>query len=216
MWCIADITPEYKERMYDLLNLYAKAYDPKNPVICFDEKSKQLLSHVKNPLRGKITREDYHYKRNGTRNIFMAVEPKGGKRYTEVTKHRKKPDYARFIRRLTDEFYPHVEKIRLVQDNLNTHNESSFYETFGKKEAKRILSKIEFHYTPKHASWLNMAEIEIGIMDRQCLKGRVPDEDTLKRRLAVWQEKRNYDKKKIKWTFTKEKADKKLGKYYLA
>jgi len=216
MWCIADITPEYRERMYDLLDLYAEAYDPKRPVVCFDEKSKQLLGHVKKPLRGKILKEDYHYKRNGTRNIFMAVEPKGGKRYTEVTKRRTKPDYAEFMRRLTDEWYPHAEKIRLVMDNLNTHNESSFFEKFPRKEAKRILSKFEFHYTPKHASWLNMAEIEIGIMDRQCLNRRIPEEAILKRELAVWQGQRNYRNARIEWKFSREKADEKLKKYYIA
>lgn len=214
MWCIGEIDEEYRERMYNLLDLYAEPYDPQRPVICFDEKSKQLIGHIKEPLHGKTVKEDYNYKRNGTRNIFMAVEPKGGKRYTEVTTRRKKPDFAKFIRRLADEEYPHAKKIRLVMDNLNTHNESSFYETFGKEEAERILKKLKFHYTPKHASWLNMAEIEIGIMDRQSIRGRIHDEKTLKRRIAVWQGLRNFKKKKIKWTFTKEKAEKKLGRHY--
>ncbi len=216
MWCIADITPDYKKRMYDILELYAEPYDPQRPVICFDEKSKQLLGHTKEPLRGKIVREDYHYRRNGTRNIFLAADPKGGRRNTQVTVYRKKPDFARFIKRLVDEWYPHANTIRLVMDNLNTHNESSFFEIFPRKEAERILGKLEFHYTPKHASWLNMAEIEIGVMDRQCLKGRIPDEPTLKRQVAVWQGQRNYGRAKIRWTFTKEKADKKLGEYYIA
>jgi hypothetical protein len=215
MWCIGKMTPEYVERMHDLLDLYAEPYDPRRPVIDLDEKSKQLLGHTKEPLRRKIVREDYHYKRNGTRNIFLAVEPKGGRRYTEVTKRRTKQDFARFVRRLVDEFYPETETIRLVMDNLNTHNESSFYKTFSKKEAERVLKKLEFHYTPKHASWLNMAEIEIGVMDRQCLNRRIPDEATLKRQVAVWQGLRNYKKAKIKWTFTKEKADEKMSKYYI-
>ena len=201
--------------MYHLIELYKKDYDPANPVVCFDEKSKQLLRHVKEPLRGKVTREDYHYKRNGTRNIFMAVEPKGGRRLTEITKHRKKPDFARFIRRLTDEEYPNAKKLHLVMDNLNTHNESSFYETFEKGEAERILKRIEFHYTPKHASWLNMAEIEIGVMDRQSIDGRIADECTLKRRIAVWTGQRNFIEAKIKWSFTREKADRKLSKHYI-
>ena len=215
MWCVGEMDAEYRKRMYSLLKLYAKAYDPQNPVICFDEKSKQLLGYAKKPLTGKITREDYHYVRNGTRNIFMAVEPKAGLRHTEVTRYRRKEDFAEFIRRLTDEKYPRVRKIHLVMDNLNTHNESSFYETFTKKEAKRILKRIKFHYTPKHASWLNMAEIEIGIMDKQCLDRRIPGGYTLKRQIAVWQGKRNFEKAKILWTLTKDKADKKLAKYYI-
>lgn len=215
MWCIGEMTPEYTERMHDLLDLYAEPYDPKKPVVCFDEKSKQLLGHVKNPLRGRVTREDYNYARSGTRNIFMAVEPKGGKRCTEVTRRRKKGDFARFMKRLVCEQYSGADTIRLVMDNLNTHNESSFYETFGAREAKRLLKKLEFHYTPKHASWLNMAEIEIGVMDRQAIKGRISDEAALKRRIAIWQGKRNFDRIGIKWTFTKEKADRKMSKYYI-
>lgn len=216
MWCIGKMTAEYRERMYDLLFLYLEPYNPKRPVVCFDEKSKQLLGQAKEPLYGKVTREDYHYVRNGTRNILMAVEPKGGKRYTEVTRTRKKTDFAHFIRRLVYDQYPEAEIIRLVVDNLNTHNESSFYETFSKEEAKRIADKIEFHYTPKHASWLNMAEIEIGVMEKQCLKGRISDEATLKNKVLAWQERRNRLKAKIKWTFTKQKADRKLKKYYIA
>lgn len=215
MWCIGKIDAEYRERMYHLIKLYEKKYDPLNPVICFDEKSKQLIGHVKKPLRGKITREDCHYKRNGTRNIFMAVEPKAGKRTTEVTKHRKKSDFAKFIRKLTDEEYLHTEKLHLVMDNLNTHNKSSFYETFEKAEAERILNRVEFHLSPKHASWLNMAEIEIGIMDKQSINGRIPDERTLKRRVAIWTGQRNFERAKIRWTFTKEKADKKLSNHYI-
>lgn len=215
MWCVGEIDVEYRKRMYSLIKLYEKNYDPANPVVCFDEKSKQLLGHVKKPLTGKITREDYHYKRNGTRNIFMAVEPEAGVRHTQVTRYRKKADFAKFVGRLVDEKYPDARKIHLVADNLNTHNEGSFYQTFGKKEANRILKRIKFHYTPKHASWLNMAEIEIGIMDRQCLNRRISGEAALKRQVAVWQGKRNFEKAKISWTFTKEKADKKLGKYYI-
>jgi hypothetical protein len=215
MWCIGTMDEEYVTRMYDLLGLYARPYDPKRPVVCFDEKSKQLIGQVKKPLKGKTVREDYNYKRNGTRNIFMAVEPKGGKRMTEVTGQRRKKDFALFIGRLIDEWYPEAEVIRLVMDNLNTHHESSFYETFPEEEAKRILSRLEFHYTPKHASWLNMAEIEIGVMDRQAISGRIGDEASLKRRVALWQGRRNFDRIGIQWTFTKEKADMKLSKYYI-
>lgn len=207
---------EYTARMYDLLRLYAEPYDPKRPVICFDEKSKQLLGHVKKPLRGKVTREDYNYERNGTRNIFMAVEPKGGKRCTEVTEQRKKENFARFIRRLADEQYPGADTLRLVMDNLNTHNESSFYETFDEDEAKRVLKKLEFHYTPKHASWLNMAEIEIGILERQCLGRRLMDRATARREVAAWEHRRNAERRGIDWTFTRQDADRKLSRHYVS
>lgn len=215
MWCIGTMDEEYIKRMYDLLDLYARPHDPLCPTVCFDEKSKQLIGQVKKPLGGKVTREDYNYKRNGTRNIFMATEPKGGKRMTEVTKSRKKRDFALFIRRLTDEWYPQAIIIRLVLDNLNTHNGSSIYETFGQKEAERILKRLEFHYTPKHASWLNMAEIEIGIMDRQAIRGRIGDEASLKRRIALWQGRRNFDRIGIKWTFTREDAGRKMSQHYI-
>lgn len=215
MWCVGEMDEEYVRRMHDLLDLYEKEYNPLEPVICFDEKSKQLIGQVKEVIRGKVTKEDYNYKRNGTRNIFMAVEPKGGKRLAEVTLQRTKKDLALFIKRLLDEEYPEADMIHLVMDNLNTHNESSFYETFPKEEAQRLLGKLTFHYTPKHASWLNMAEIEIGVMDRQAIKGRIGDEATLKRQVAIWQGQRNYKRVGIKWTFSREKADEKLGKHYI-
>ncbi len=194
MWCIGKITAVYRNRMYDLLDLYAEEYDPKRPVICTDEKSKQLLQNKKDPIpmrRGRGERYDYEYQRNGTRNIFVAVEPKGGWRKAEATKHRKKPDFARFIRDLVDDpRYRDADVIRLVLDNLNTHFAASFHETFPQEEAERILSKIEFHYTPTHASWLNMAEIEFNIMDRECIGGRrIRDEEMLKRELAAWQKR---------------------------
>ena len=221
MWCIGTITAVYRNRMYDLLDLYAEEYDPKRPVICTDEKSKQLLQNKKDPLplrAGRSERYDYEYKRNGTRNIFVAVEPKAGWRRAVDTRHRKKPDFARFVRGLLKERrYRNVEKIRLVLDNLNTHFAASFYATFPKKEAERILSKIEFHYTPCHASWLNMAEIELNIMDRECIGGRrIPDEETLRRELKAWQKRRNKAKRKIEWKFTRQDADRKLGKHYIA
>jgi hypothetical protein len=206
--------------MYGLLDLYAEEYDPKRPVICTDEKSKQLLENKKDPIpmrSGRCERYDYEYKRNGTRNIFVAVEPKAGWRRATGTKHRKTPDFARFIRGLVnDRRYRDADIIRLVLDNLNTHFPSSFYKTFSPKEAKRILSKIEFHYTPTHASWLNMAEIELNVMDRECLGGRrIADEATLKRELAAWQKRRNKAKRKIEWKFTRQDADIKLGKHYV-
>ena len=221
MWCIGKITAVYRNRMYDLLDLYAEEYDPKRPVICTDEKSKQLLQNKKDPIvmrPGRGERYDYEYKRNGTRNIFVAVEPKGGWRKAAATRRRKKPDFARFIRDLVDDpRYRDVDVIRLVLDNLNTHFAASFYATFPKKEAERILKKIEFHYTPCHASWLNMAEIELNIMDRECIGGRrIPDEETLRRELKAWQKRRNKAKRKIEWKFTRQDADRKLGKHYIA
>lgn len=219
MWCIAKITAEYRTRMYDLLDLYAEGYDPKKPMICVDEKSKQLLKNKRDsiPVRpGHPAKEDSEYERNGTRNIFVAVEPKGGRHLASVTRQRKKPDFAKFIKGVVDDEYPDADLIRIVLDNLNTHVETSFTETFSKEEAKRLLKKVQFHYTPKHASWLNMAEIEIGILDTECLGDRrVPDEQTLVREVVAWVQRRNKEQKKIVWKFTKQDADKKLSKYYV-
>jgi len=218
MWCIATITPEYRKRMYDLLNLYASKYNAQYPVVCVDEKSKQLLEDIRRviPMKpGSPAKYDGEYKRMGTQNIFVAVEPLAGKRYIKVTNQRKKSDFALFIKELIS-FYPEAKKIRLVADNLNTHFERSFYETFTAKEAITLLERIEFHYTPKHGSWLNMAEIEINVMDKECLDRRIGQKDMLKKEIASWTKQRNKDKVKIKWTFTKKKADKKLSKYYVA
>lgn len=220
MWCIGKITAVYRERMYDLLDLYAKPYNPKQPVICTDEKSKQLLQNKKSPIPltpGRTERYDYEYRRNGTRNIFVAVEPKAGWRKAVMTRHRKKPDFARFIRDLIKvRRYRTVDKIHLVLDNLNTHFPASWSENFPQQVAERILKKIEFHYTPTHASWLNMAEIELSVMERECLGGRrIPDETALRRELAAWETRRNKAKRKIEWRFTQQDADQKLGKHYI-
>ena len=218
MWCIAIITEEYRKRMYDLLNLYACVYNTQYPVVCVDEKSKQLLEDKRKtiPMKpGSPEKYDGEYKRRGTQNIFVAVEPLTGKRYIKVTNQRKKVDFATFIKELVTR-YPQAKKIRLVADNLNTHFERSFHETFNKREANTLLEKIEFHYTPKHGSWLNMAEIEINIMDRECLNRRIGQKNVLKKEIASWARQRNKERKKIKWTFTKKKADKKLSKYYVA
>jgi DDE superfamily endonuclease len=204
--------------MYGLLNLYGCAYNAQYPVICMDEKSKQLLEDKRRiiPMKpGSPEKYDGEYKRMGTQNIFVAVEPLAGKRYIKVTDQRKKADFAQFIKELLS-FYPEAKKIRLVTDNLNTHFESSFYETFNAREADSLLEKIEFHYTPKHGSWLNMAEIEINIMDRECLNRRIGQKNILKKEIASWAKQRNKERKKITWTFTKKKADKKLSKYYVA
>lgn len=216
MWCIGKLDAEYRERMYHLIDLYEKEYDRKRPTVCVDEKSKQLLGTPRGQINGKDgTKTDYEYERNGTRNIFLAVEPKGGKRRVEVTTYRKKADFAAFVRALADEEYPEAEEIDIVLDNLNTHFKKSFFETFDETEAKRILSKIRFHYTPKHARWLNMAEMEIGIMDRQCLNRRIPTEQLLCSELSAWETGRNNALAKLVWKFSKQDADDKLSRHYI-
>lgn len=204
--------------MYDILDLYEEPYNLKKPVIGLDEKPKQLIEDSRTPIPlkpGKTAKQDYEYIRRGKANIFMGVEPKGGKRVTEVTWQRRKKDFAFFVKGLIKK-YPRAKMIRLIVDNLNTHNESSFYETFEKYEAKKIAKKIEFHYTPAHASWLNVAEIEIGVMDAECTGRRIKSKEILTREVNAWTQRRNMQRKKINWTFTKQKADKKLGKYYVS
>ena len=218
MWCIQTIDAEYRKRMYDVLDLYEEEYDSENPLVCFDEKPKQLLGDNRMPIPmkpGSSEKYDYEYVRNGTANVFMAVEFKAGKRVTQVTKRRTMVDFAQFMKILVDEEYPDVKNIRVVMDNLNTHKEKSFYEAFSKEEAKRILDKIEFHYTPKHASWLNAAEIEINVMDIECTDRRIEDMEILAYEVAAWTRRRNDNKKKINWKFTSENADEKLSKYYV-
>ena len=218
MWCISEINKEYRKRMYDILDLYEKPYDPKYPVIGLDEKPKQLLEDKRKaiPMKpGHIEKYDNQYIRRGNVNIFMAVEFKAGKRTTRVTSRRTKRDFAKFVRHLVDRVYPDTMRIQLVLDNLNTHNESSFYKMYGPDEAERILSKIEFHYTPVHASWLNVAEIEIGVMDTECTRRRIPEKETLRQEVMAWERKRNKRKCKINWKFTRDKADKKLSAYYV-
>lgn len=218
MWCISEINQEFRERMYDVLDLYGEPYNPQKPVIGLDEKPKQLIGDAKKPISmepGKPERYDYEYIRKGNANIFMAVEFKAGKRTTRVTSRRTKRDFAKFIKHLVDRVYPNAERLQLVIDNLNTHKESVFYEVYSPKEAKRIIDKIEFHYTPVHASWLNVAEVEIGVMDVECTRKRIPDKNLLREEIRAWERKRNKQKKKIDWKFTKQKADEKLSKYYV-
>ena len=182
MWCIQEITEEYRTRMYRLLALYKKAYDLMLPLVCMDEKSKQLLVDIRQPIKakpGKLEKYDYEYKRRGTCNIFVAVEPKGGTRIVKVTDTRTKADFSYFIEELIEKHFCKATCIQLVLDNLNTHFEGSLVETFGKRKAKRLLKKIKFIYTPKHGSWLNMAEIEINMMDRQCTGGRIETKEKL-------------------------------------
>jgi hypothetical protein len=204
--------------MYDILDLYEEPYDPKRPIVNLDEKPKQLLKDKRKaiPMKpGSPEKYDYEYVRNGKANIFMAVEFKAGKRVTQVTESRTMIDFASFVKMVVDKEYSDVDVIRLVVDNLNTHKEKAFYEKFKKDEAERILGKIEFHYTPEHASWLNAAEIEINVMDIECTGRRIENIETLDREVAAWTKRRNDQEKKIDWKFTKDKADKKLSKYYV-
>lgn len=218
MWCISEIDLVFRERMYDLLDMYEEPYDPRRPMVCLDEKPKQLLgdSRATIPMEpGHAAKHDYEYVRRGTANIFVAVEFKAGRRTTRVTSRRTKRDFAKFVKHLADRVYPDADRIRLVVDNLNTHNGSAFFETYSPEEAQRILDRIEFHYTPVHASWLNVAEIEIGVMDAECTGRRIPDKETLRREVSAWTDRRNRRKKKIEWRFTRQKADEKLSRYYV-
>lgn len=197
--------------------LYAQPYDPNRPMVCFDEKSVQLLEHSRDPLPiapDKGHRVDYEYKRHGTRNLFMFVEPKAGKRSVWVTQQRKKVDFAYAMRYLVDECYPDAEMIDVVLDNLNTHHYHSLVEHFGKLEADRIMNRLCFHFTPPHGSWLNMAEIELSILSRQCLNRRIPDEWTLALELIAWEDQRNQAEAKIHWRFSVEDARRVFREHY--
>jgi hypothetical protein len=195
--------------MFDVLDLYEQPYDPRHPKVCFDEKSKELHAEKRMPLPmkpGQPVRQDYEYKRNGTRNLFVFVEPKAGFRHVLITRRRTKLEFAYAMRYLADVLYPDAEWIGVVLDCLNTHNEVTLIEIFGKAEADRILSRIRFHHTPVHASWLNMAEIEIGVLETQCLDRRIPNEFSLGKEVVAWETRRNNQKATIQWTFTRQKA----------
>jgi hypothetical protein len=188
------VSAEFVAAMEEVLDLYEEPYGPKRPKVNFDETSKQLIQEVRQtlpPAPGQVERFDYEYKRNGTRNLFIFCEPQAGWRHIEVTEHRTKNDFAHQMKWLVDCGYPDAELIRVVMDNLNTHTKASLYETFEPAEARRILKKLEFHYTPKHGSWLNQAEIELSVLMRQCLDQRIPDEETLKREVKAYEDRRN-------------------------
>ena len=219
MWCIGELTTQYRERMYRLLALYKEDYDPGQPLVCMDEKSKQLLKDSCKAIRakpGKVEKYDYEYNREGTCNIFIAIAPKIAKRVVKVTERRTKEDFALFVEELLEQHFPGAECIQLVLDNLNTHFAASLMETFGESKAKRLLGRIKFIYTPKHASWLNMAEMEISIMDRQCTGGRIESKEKLKADLKAWSKQRNKNKNTIEWKFTRQDADRKLSKHYVS
>lgn len=218
MWCIGELTDEYRSRMYALLALYAKPRSPAEPVVCIDEKSLQLIGHSRVPLRmasHSPEKVDYEYVRNGTTNLFVAVEPKAGQRIVAVTARRGKVDFVEFVSNLLRNTYAKARRVHLVLDNLNTHFRKCFEDVLGKHAAAKLLRRVQFHYTPKHASWLNMAEIEIGILTRQCLDRRTATQDLLKSEVAAWQLDRNKEARTINWKFTRQDADAKLSRHYV-
>ena len=203
--------------MEDVLDLYAEPYDPQRPVVCFDETSTQLLAETRPslpPRPGLPLRQDYEYRREGARNLFLACEPLAGWRQVAVTQRRTMGDFAHQMRWLVDEAYPEVPVVRVVLDNLNTHRAASLYETFPAADARRIAKRLEFHYTPKHGSWLNMAEIEFSVLSRCCLKQRLPDEDALGREVQALVRERNAARVGIKWRFKTQDARSKLHRLY--
>ena len=203
--------------MEDVLDVYARTYDPKRPQVCFDEGGKQLIGEVRPPLPvrpGTPRREDSEYERHGTANLFLAFEPLAGTRRVEVTERRTNRDFARIIKRLVDEWYPEAERVVLVLDNLSTHTPAALYEAFEPAEARRLVEKVEWHYTPKHGSWLNVAEMELSVLARQCLDRRIPDREALRREVAAWEETRNAAVVKVDWQFTTADARVKLKRLY--
>jgi len=217
MWCVPKIDGEYVARMEDVLDLYAEPPDPARPVVCLDESPVQLIGEVREPLPaspGEVARVDYEYRRNGTVNLFVAVAAHRSWRKVSVTERRTAQDYAERLRELVDVDFPEADCIRLVQDNLSTHTRGALYEAFPAAEAHRILERLEFHYTPKHASWLNMVEIEIGVLKGECLDRRIDNRADLEREIAAWERRRNAAGARINWMFTTEKARAKMGRAY--
>jgi DDE superfamily endonuclease len=203
--------------MEDVIQTYLRPYDPRYPVVCFDEACKQLFGEVWPPQgtgKGRVARVDYEYERKGVCHQLLTCEPLRGWRHVQVTARRTRHDYAHCVRDLVDVYYPQAIKILMVQDNLNTHDGASLYEAFPPAEARRLLDKIEFHYTPKHGSWVNMAETEIGIMNGQCLDRRMDSPEWIAREVAAWEKKRNDEEIRIHWTFTLAAARRKLQKLY--
>jgi transposase len=217
MWCIPQVDAEYVARMEDVLDLYAEAPDPKRPVVCFDESPTQLIGEVRQPIPaepGQIERYDCEYKRNGTANLFVFLDAHRSWRKVKVTDSRTAVDFAGCMRELTDVDFPEAEHIRVVMDNLSTHTAGALYQAFPACEARRVLQRLEFHYVPKHASWLNMVEIEIGVLRRQCLDRRIDNRERLVTEIAAWQQQRNASGARIKWMFTTDKARAKMGRAY--
>jgi hypothetical protein len=208
---------EFVAAMEDVLEVYQRPRDPRRPLVCLDEQSKQLIQETRKPIAaapGRPERVDYEYERNGTANLFMLFAPLEGWRRVKVTERRTKLDYAEVIRELVDVHFPEADKIVLVMDNLNTHKAASLYEAFPPSEARRLIEKLEIHHTPKHGSWLDMAETELSVLTKQCLDRRIPDTETLVREVAAWEAHRNAAKAKIDWQFTTGKARIKLKRLY--
>lgn len=217
MWCIPEFNADYVANMEDVLDLYCEPADPKRPLVCFDETPEQLIGEVRVPIAakpGKTEQFDCEYERKGTVNLFMFIAPWLGWRHVKPTEHKGNVDFAECMRDLVDVHFADAERIRVVLDNLSTHRPGALYKAFPAAEARRILRRIEFHYTPKHGSWLNMAEIEIGIMNRQCLDRRIPTAELLTSEVAAWERVRNEEKATIKWMFDVAAARKKLSRAY--
>jgi transposase len=217
MWCIPEVDGIYVARMEDVLDLYAEGHDPKRPVVCFDESPHQLIGEVRQPIPaepGQPERYDCEYRRNGTVNLFVFLDAHRPWRRVKVTEQRTAQDFAACMRDLVDLHYPHADVVRVVLDNLSTHSPGALYEAFPAPEAHRILRRLEFHFTPKHASWLNMVEIEIGVLRGQCLDRRIDKKDRLIAEIAAWEEQRNEACARINWMFTTERARIKLARAY--
>lgn len=203
--------------MEDILEVYRRPHDPTRPLVCIDEASKQQVKETRQPLppqAGTPRRYDYEYERNGVSNLFMTFAPLEGWRHVKVTDRRTNVDFAHCLQDMVDGHFPDADKIVLVSDNLNTHKPAALYEAFAPEEARRIVEKLEWHYTPKHGSWLDMAEIELSVLQRQCLDRRIPDQETLQREVAAWEHERNQHAVKANWRFTTEDARIKLKKLY--
>jgi hypothetical protein len=208
---------EFVCAMEDVLDVYTRPYDPARPVVCLDELSKQLVAETRIPIPaepGQPERVDYEYERRGTANLFLTGEPLAGHRHVTVTEHRTAVDFAKEVRDLLEVRYPHADKVVLVMDNLNTHKPAALYEAFEPAVARALLERLEIHHTPKHGSWLNMAEIELSVLSRQCLNRRIPDLDTLTGEVAAWEQARNADPRPVNWRFTTPDARIKLKRLY--
>jgi len=217
MWCIPQVDAEYVARMEDVLDLYAEPPDPKRPVVCFDESPTQLIGEVRQPISakpGQIERYDCEYKRNGTANLFVFLDAHRSWRKVKVTDSRAAVDFAACMRELTDIHFPEAERVRVVMDNLSTHSAGALYQAFPACEARRVLQRLEFHYLPKHASWLNMVEIEIGVLRGQCLDRHIATHEHLVSQITAWERQRNASGARIKWMFTTDKARAKMGRAY--
>ena len=217
-WCVPEVSAEYVFRMEDVLDLYEEAYDEAYPVVCFDEKPIQLIEDVFQPIPpspGKARKVDYSYKRNGTCNLFVFLQPLAGWRQMTITNRRTREDFALCMKALVDEYFPRATKIRIVMDNLNTHSLSSLYLVYPPEEARRIAKKLEIHYTPKHASWLNMAEIELSVLGQQCLNRRIGTQELLCKETAAFVQARNGRQSKISWGFFTKDARKKMRHVYM-